>query len=63
MNSILYWLALVVAMATISVAHAQEKLGTLLIAGDITSCVKPHHGPELSGKEQRERDITNQSLI
>jgi hypothetical protein len=61
MHSVKCSLVLAAAAATISLnyAHAQEKLGTLLIAGDVASCVKPHDGSgrALSDKKQRERDI------
>src|SRR5215831_8393293 len=38
---------------------AQEKLGVLLVAGDIATCVKPHDeaGPPLSEPQKREREI------
>jgi hypothetical protein len=51
--------ALTVAGMAASPACAQEKIGTLLVAGDLTSCVDPHKGSagQQSEKEKRAEEI------
>jgi hypothetical protein len=51
--------ALTVAGMAASPACAQEKIGMLLVAGDLTSCADPHKGlaDQQSEKEKRVEEI------